>query len=274
MEEGFLERRYGLGNHVALVTGAGQGIGRGVALRLAAEDVTVVVNGRTQEKLDAVVDEIAQMGKKAMGIVAQVERKDEVLAMMEQIIATFGRIDFLVNNAGVTRPALVKDMTEEQWDTVLGINLKGTFLCSQAAVQHMIENRFGRIVNILSVVSFGSQGHVGRANYTASKAGLMALTRTMAQELAVYNIRVNGVGPGYIETELLRKVIAKDFLEEVLLDRTPLGRLGQPEEVAEAILFLLSEGASYITGETICIDGGIICGSYFSNKKVRASFLK
>ena len=137
MEEGFLERRYGLDNHVALVTGAGQGIGQEVALRLAAENVTVVVNGRTQEKLDVVVDEIERMGKKAIGIVAQVECKDEVLEMMEQIIATFGRIDFLVNNAGVTQPALVKDMTEEQWDTVLDINLKGTFFCARASLPEL-----------------------------------------------------------------------------------------------------------------------------------------
>lgn len=266
------ERRYGLDGHVALVTGAGQGIGQEVALRLAAENVTVVVNGRTKEKLDAVVSEIERMGKKAVGIVACVERKDEVVGMTDQIIRTFGRIDYLVNNAGISRPALLKDMTEEEWDTVLDINLKGTFLCSQAVVQHMIKSGFGRIVNVLSVISFGGQGHVGRANYSASKAGLMALTKTMAQELAPYNIRVNAVGPNYIDTELLRRVIRKDFLEDVILDRNPLGRLGEPQEVAEVVLFLLSEGASYIVGETICIDGGMLCGPYYSNKKVRESF--
>jgi 3-oxoacyl-[acyl-carrier protein] reductase len=266
------ERSYGLDGHVALVTGAGQGIGQEVALRLASANVTVVVNGRTKEKLDAVVSEIEKMGKKAVGMVACVEKKDEVVGMVDQIIRTFGRIDYLVNNAGITRPALLKDMTEEEWDSVLDINLKGTFLCSQAVVQHMLKRGFGRIVNMLSIVSVGSLGHVGRANYSASKAGLMALTKTMAQELAPYNIRVNAVGPNYIDTELLRRVIRKDFLEDVILDRTPLGRLGEPQEVAEVVLFLLSEGASYIVGETILIDGGMLCGPYYSNKKVRESF--
>ncbi len=264
--------RYGLDGRVALVTGSGQGIGQEVALRLAAENVTVVVNGRTKEKIDRVVQEIGQLGKKAIGIQARVERKNEILEMVDQIIRTYGRIDYLVNNAGVSRSAFIKDMSEEDWDTVIDINLKGTFLCSQAVIQHMIKSGFGRIVNLCSIASFG--GQEGRGNYSASKSGLMALTRVMAIELARYNIRVNAVAPGLIDTELIRKGVPEAFLKEVILDRKPLGRLGQTKEIAEVILFLLSEASSYITGETILADGGLLSGYFNSNSRFGESFPK
>jgi 3-oxoacyl-[acyl-carrier protein] reductase len=201
-----------------------------------------------------------------------VERKHEVLEMTDQIARTFGRIDYLVNNARVVRPALLKDMTEEEWDTVVDINLKGAFLCSQAAMQYMIKNGFGRIVNVCSVAFF--RGQEARGNYSASKAGLMALTRVMALELARYNIRANAVAPGLVDTEIIRKNVPTNFLEEVILDHKPLGRLGQAREVAEVILFLLSEGSSYMTGETVVVDGGLLSGYFHSNKRFGESFFR
>ncbi|MEW6266265.1 MAG: glucose 1-dehydrogenase [Thermodesulfobacteriota bacterium] len=263
-------RHYGLAGHVALVTGGGQGIGRAVALGLAREDVIVLVNGRTWEKLEKVVQEIEASGGQALGLAAHVENKEEVAAMVDQAIKAFGRIDFLVNNAGVSRSAFFTEMTEEDWDLVLDINLKGSFLVGQAVARHMIENGFGRIVNLCSIASFA--GQEGRANYASSKAGLLALTQVMAQELARYNIRVNAVAPALIETELIRRAVPKDFLEEVILDRKPLGRMGQPEEVAEVILFLLSEGSNYMTGETVKVDGGLLSGYFYSSRHYGQSF--
>ena len=263
-------RSYGLAGHVALVTGAGQGIGRAVAKSLAAEGVAVAVNGRTQEKIDRVVAEITAAGGRAIGVVARVECRDEMAAMVARVIEEFGCIDFLVNNAGVSRPGAFVDLSEEDWDANIDINLKGTFLCSQAVARHMIERRAGAIVNLCSIASFG--GQEGRAGYCSSKAGLLGLTRVMAVELAPHGIRVNAVAPGIIGTEMISRNVPEAFLNDIVLDRKPLGRMGEPREVAEAILFLLSEGASYLTGAILPIDGGLLAGYFHSNRRAHTSF--
>jgi 3-oxoacyl-[acyl-carrier protein] reductase len=261
---------YGLGGKTALVTGGGQGIGREVARRLAAEGVAVAVNGRTAEKLRAVVAEIESNGGRAVAVAARVESKPEVTGMVESVVSAFGGIDFLVNNAGVSLPNSFVDLSEEAWDGQLDVNLKGTFLCSQAVARHMLVRGGGAIVNLCSIASFG--GQEGRAGYAASKAGLLGLTRVMAQELSPQGIRVNAVAPSLIGTEMVERIVPEAFREGVALDRTPMGRLGRPGEVADAVLFLLSEGADYITGTTILVDGGLLSGYYHSKQARGASY--
>jgi len=264
------ERSYGLAGGVALVTGAGQGIGEAVALALAKEGVAVAVNGRSRAKLDRVVAEIVAAGGRALAVPARVERADEVAAMTAATIAEFGRVDYLVNNAGISRPAAFLDLSEEDWDANIDINLKGAFLVSQAVARHMVAKKRGAIVNLCSIASFG--GQEGRAGYCASKAGLLGLTRVMAVELAARGVRVNAVAPGLIGTEMISRNIPESFLDEIILDRKPMGRLGKPNEVAEAILFLLSEGASYLTGAILPVDGGLLSGYFHSNRSKQAAF--
>lgn len=263
-------RCYGLAGGVALITGAGGGIGRDIALRLAAEGVAIVVNGRTAEKVESVVEEIRGAGGQAMGAVARVADKAGVNAMVEAALARFGQIDFLVNNAGVSLPDRVTDMTEEAWDEQIDTNLKGAFLCSQVVARAMINRRSGAIVNLCSIASFA--GQEGRAGYNASKTGLLGLTRSMAQELGRHGIRVNAVAPGLIATEMIARNIPTSFRDDIAVDRKPLGRLGELREVAEPILFLLSEGASYMTGQAIVIDGGLLSGYFYSARAADTSF--
>lgn len=264
-------RCYGLEGGVALVTGAGQGIGREIALALAREGVAVAVNGRTADKLEAIAAEIADRGGRALAVPGRVECKPEVSSMVAAVLAEFGRIDHLVNNAGISRPDRFIDMSEEAWDAQIDVNLKGTFLASQAVARHMIERGAGTIVNLCSIASFA--GQEGRAAYAASKAGLLGLTKVMAQELGRHGIRVNAVAPGLIGTELIARNIPPAFRDDVAVDRKPLGRMGEPREVAETILFLLSGGASFITGEAVLVDGGLLSG-YFYSAKAGASFKK
>ncbi len=261
---------YGIAGKTALVTGGGQGIGRAVALRLAAEGVAVAVNGRTVEKLAAVVAAIQADGGRAMAVAARVESKRDVTGMVESVVSEFGGIDFLVNNAGVSLPDSFIDLSEDAWDGQLDINLKGTFLCSQAVARHMLKRGDGAIVNLCSIASFG--GQEGRAGYAASKAGLLGLTRVMAQELSPQGIRVNAVAPSLIATEMVERIVPEGFRDGVVLDRTPMGRLGRPGEVADAVLFLLSEGAAYITGTTVLVDGGLMSGYYHSKQARGGSF--
>jgi 3-oxoacyl-[acyl-carrier protein] reductase len=261
---------YGLAGKSALVTGGGQGIGYEVARRLAAEGVAVAVNGRTPAKLDAVVAEIRSAGGRAMAVPAMVESKRQVAGMVKSVLSEFGALDFLVNNAGISRPDSFIDLKEDSWDSQVDINLKGTFLCSQAVARHMLENGGGAIVNLCSIASFG--GQEGRAGYAASKAGLLGLTKVMAQELSPQGIRVNAVAPSLIATEMIARIVPESFRDDVVLDRTPMGRLGLPGEVADVVLFLLSEGAAYVTGTTILVDGGLMSGYYHSKKASGASY--
>ena len=238
---------------VALVTGAAQGIGKAVALLLARHGADIVVSDINLEKAEETVREIESIGSKAMAIKVNVASLSDVERMVEAILEKFGKIDILVNNAGITRDKLILRMTEEDWDSVLDVNLKGTFNCTKAVVRHMSKQRSGKIVSIASVV--GEMGNAGQVNYSASKAGVIGLTKTIAREFARRGINVNAIAPGYIETPMTEVLTEK--VKEELKRLIPMERLGKPEDVAEAVLFLVSEQSNYITGQVLKVNGGI-----------------
>ena len=242
-----------LKGRVALVTGAAQGIGRAVALLLAQKGADIVVSDINLGKAGETAKEIEAIGQRAMAIRADVAKTNDVERMVETVLEKFGQIDILVNNAGIARDKLILRMTEEDWDAVLDVNLKGTFNCTKAVVRHMSKQRKGKIVNIASVV--GEMGNVGQANYSASKAGVIGFTKTIAREFAQRGINVNAIAPGYIETPMTEALPEK--VKEELKRMIPLERLGRPEDVAEAVLFLVSEASSYITGQVLNVNGGI-----------------
>ena len=242
---------------VALVTGAARGIGRAIALRLAAMGAAVVVNDLApEEAIGAVVAEIEGAGGKALGVRANITVAAEVAAMVEKVVATFGELHILVNNAGITRDMLVMRLSEEDWDAVLTTNLKGAFLCARAAVRPLMKARWGRIVSVSSIV--GLVGNAGQANYAAAKAGLIGLTRSLAKELGSRGITANAVAPGFIATDMTAGL--PDKVKEEAQARTPAGRLGTPEDVAAAVAFFCSEEASFITGQVLAVDGGMAMG--------------
>jgi len=242
-----------LAGKVALVTGAAQGIGRAIALLLARNGADIVVSDINLEKAEEMIKEIRAIGPKAMAVKVDVSNLSDVERMVEDIIEKLAKIDILVNNAGITRDKLILRMTEEDWDAVLGVNLKGTFNCTKTVIRHMAKQRGGKIVNIASVV--GEMGNAGQANYSASKAGVIGLTKTIAREYAQRGINVNAIAPGYIETPMTDALPekAKDELKKLI----PMERLGKPEDVAEAVLFLVCEESSYITGQVLNVNGGI-----------------
>ena len=242
-----------LGGKVALVTGAAQGIGRAIALLLAQKGADIVVSDINLEKAEEMAKEIEALGRKAMAIKVDVANTNDVERMVEAILERFGQIDILVNNAGIARDKLILRMTEEDWDSVLNVNLKGTFNCTKAVIKHMSKQRKGKIVNIASVV--GEMGNVGQANYSASKAGVIGFTKTIAREFAQRGINVNAIAPGYIETPMTEALTEK--VKEELRRMIPMERLGRPEDVAQAVLFLVSEASSYITGQVLNVNGGI-----------------
>ena len=237
---------------VAIITGGAGGIGKETALLFAREGALLAVQDMNAEGAKAVADEIAAAGGEAIAVVGDVTKKAECERMVGEAVARFGKLDVLVNNAGINKDAMVKKMTEEQWDAVLSVNLKGTFLMCQAALAPMAQAKYGRIVNTASI---GALGNIGQANYSASKAGLLGLTRSLAREFAPRNIRVNAVAPGFIETEMTRGLSAE--VREGYASRIPFGRMGLPEDVAGAVGFLLSDASSYVTGVTLPVDGGL-----------------
>jgi len=238
----------------ALVTGGGTGIGRAIALSLAAEGAKVaVVNRSSIDAAQSVVDEIIGSGGTAIALKGSVSVAADVENFAERVLTSFGSLDILVNNAGTTRDGLVMRMSEDDWDVVLDTNLKGVFLVTRAALKSMVKQRHGKIVNITSVM--GLIGNPGQANYSASKAGIIGFSRTVAKEVGSRNIQVNAVAPGFIETAMTDAL--KTDLKESLIKQIPAGRLGRPEDIARVVTFLCTPAADYITGQTITVDGGM-----------------
>ncbi len=242
-----------LKDQVALVTGASRGIGKAIALALAAEGASVVVNyTSSQDAAQALVETIVKAGGKAVAIKADVAQPEQVEALVKETLAQLGRIDILVNNAGITRDTLLLRMKLEDWQAVINLNLTGVFLCTQAVSKSMLKQRSGKIINIASVA--GQMGNPGQANYSAAKAGVIGLTKTLAKEFASRGITVNAVAPGFIETDMTEGLKAEEILKII-----PLGRYGKPEEIAGMVAFLASDpAANYITGQIFNVDGGMV----------------
>ncbi len=243
-----------LDGKTALVTGGSRGIGRAIALKLAKEGANVAVDYAGSEALaNEVVEEIKQLGKDAIAIQCDVSNGDSVAEMIKETIAHFGSLDILVNNAGITRDNLLMRMKESEWDDVINTNLKGVFHCTKAVSRQMMKQRKGRIINITSIV--GVTGNPGQANYVAAKAGVIGLTKTTAKELAQRNITVNAVAPGFITTDMTDNL--PEDVKNAMLSQIPLAKFGEPDDIANAVVFLASDESGYITGQTIHIDGGM-----------------
>lgn len=241
-------------NYNALVTGGSRGIGRAICLALAAQGINVAVNyAGSQQAAQAVVEECKALGVQAIALQGDVSCADQAQKLVDETIRAFGKLDILVNNAGITRDNLLMRMSEEDLDAVLNTNLKGAFHCMKAACRPMMKQRFGRIVNVSSVV--GVRGNAGQANYAASKAGLIGMSKSIAKELATRGVTVNCVAPGFIQTDMT-DVLGEAVTQKILAD-IPMNHLGQPEDVAAAVAFLCSPQARYITGQVLCVDGGM-----------------
>ena len=244
-----------LTDKVAIVTGSARGIGREIALKLAEVGADVVVNDieAAAESLESVVKEIKALNRQSLAVIADVSSSEDVSRLIETTVKEFGKIDILVNNAGVTRDQLLMKMTDEEWDTVLNIDLKSAFLCTRAVIRHMLRQRSGRIISIASVV--GMVGNAGQANYASAKAGIIGFTKSIAKEVGSRGITVNAVAPGYIQTKMTEQL--NDDQRQEMLKHIPLASLGTPRDVAEAVAFLASEEARYITGHVLNVDGGM-----------------
>jgi len=238
----------------AIVTGAARGIGKAIARGLAESGLNVVVSDILMDEAEAVAEELRALGVKSMAVKTDVSDSESVQKLIKTTVEEFGSVDFLINNAGITRDNLSIRMSEEQWDMVIDINLKGTFLCSQAAAKEMMKKRFGRIVNISSVS--GILGTAGQANYASSKAGVIAMTKSFARELGGRNITANAIAPGFIITEMTDQL--SDEVKNAYMSQIPLKRGGTPEDITEVVKFLISPSASYITGTTINVSGGLL----------------
>lgn len=243
-----------LAGKVAIVTGAAQGIGKEIATALAQEGSDLVVVDVNLEQAEKTAQELADLGRKTMALKVDVSKSTEVEEMVNKILDKFGKIDILVNNAGITRDNLLLRMKEEEWDLVISINLKGTFNCLKAVTRPMMKARSGKIVNVASII--GIAGNAGQANYAASKAGVIALTKSAAKELASRNINVNAVAPGFIQTAMTN--VLPEAVKAEMLKRIPLAKLGEVKDVAKAVLFLAGPDSDYITGQVVVVDGGMV----------------
>src|SRR6266481_8173125 len=245
-----------LANQIAIITGAGRGIGRGIALKFAAEGADIVCVSRTAESSEKIAGEIRALGRRAWPHAVDVADATAVTAASEKILEETGRVDILVNNAGVTRDGLLMRMSEADWDTVLDTNLKGAFLLTKAFTRVFVKQRSGRIINVSSVI--GLIGNAGQCNYAASKAALIGFTKSVARELASRHITVNALAPGFIETDMT--AVLNEKVRSELLKRIPLNTFGLPEDIASAALFLASPAARYVTGQVLTVDGGMVMG--------------
>ncbi len=243
-----------LQDKVAVITGSSRGIGLGIARELALKGARVVISGRNPERAEAARKEIEQIGGTAIAVAADVSVPEQARALIDAAKEKWERVDVLVNNAGITRDNLMLRMSEEDWDAVLSTNLKGAFNCIKAVSRMMMKQRYGRIINITSVV--GIMGNAGQANYAASKAGLIGLTRSVARELASRNITCNAVAPGFIETDMTAALA--ESVQEAMKEQIPLGRFGQVTDIAKMVAFLAGESGAYITGQVFNVDGGMV----------------
>lgn len=243
-------------NRVAIVTGSGRGLGAATALRLAAEGANVVINDLSREHAEAVAKEIEKLGRKTLLSTHDVSSTTEANALVDEVKSKFGRVDILVNNAGITRDSLLVKLTEEKWDEVIRVNLKGPFNMGQACAKIMVEQKYGKIVNLASIAWLGN---IGQTNYAASKAGVVGLTRTWALELARYQINVNAIAPGLIDTQMTQAIPQE--VKDKFIQKIPFKRIGKPEDIASIVAFLSSDEANYITGQCIQVDGGLTTGS-------------
>jgi len=248
---------FNLTGKVALVTGASSGIGKASAIALAGQGASVAIAARRIEKLEEVKKEIEAKGGKALVLQMDVLKKEEIVAGIAKIVATFGRLDILLNNAGVGALSPALDMTDYMWDTVLNTNLRAYFVVAREAAKEMVKNKSGRIISIASILSGGvGSGMAGAVNYCASKGGVVAMTESLADEFATMGITVNAIGPGFIDTDMTKQVQTMPEFYQKLLARTPIGRFGKPEEIAAGVVYLASDEAGYTTGTTLYIDGG------------------
>jgi 3-oxoacyl-[acyl-carrier protein] reductase len=241
---------------VAVITGASQGIGRSCALKLASSGASVALLARNKQKLEELAGEITSSGGRAYVAATDLENEDQIKTAFKAVVAELGKIEILVNNAGITRDQLIMRMKRADWDAVLNTNLTSAYLCTQQAISSMLKQRWGRIINITSI--FGQMGQAGQANYASSKAGLIGLTMAVAREVGSRNITCNAVAPGFIETAMTS--VLSDELKQKALETIPLGRIGTPEDVANCVAFLASEEAGYITGHVLNVNGGMLMG--------------
>lgn len=243
-----------LDGKVAIVTGSGRGIGRAVAMTFAREGAKVVIAELDLEPAEEVASDIKSAGGMAIAVSTDVSNRESVKKMVEAALKAFGQIDILVNNAGILRLNMLPKMTEDQWDAVLNTHLKGTFNCTQAVVTHMIDRKYGKVINVVSRA--GIQGTIGQINYGSAKGGILGFTKSAAKELARHNINVNAVSPG-AATRMTEKIRTDPKLSQVYLEQIPLRRWAEPEEIAPAFVFFASDEAAYITGQVLCVDGGL-----------------
>ena len=246
--------RFDLSNKTAIVTGASQGIGETIAIEMAKSGATVFCLARNKEALDTTIKKITENGGKATAFSCDISNNDDFKSIVLNIVKEYGSIDILVNNAGITKDNLLMRMSDDQWDDVLNINLKGSFTCIRSVIKHMMKKKFGRIINITSIV--GITGNAGQANYAASKSGLIGLTKSIAKEVASRGITANCVAPGWIETSMTDQLSTE--VKNKFLSQIPTGKIGQSKDIANTVIFLASDEAEYITGQTITVDGGRI----------------